>query len=401
MKQLLLLLFLLSAAQATPLEPIRQRYQGLKEQQRRIERQRAGASQSYDQLSRRIEALKAERRPLLPGLPARELDTLLKRARGQAESLEVLDRKVQLLSAQREKAHLELLKSLEQALSQERKALAKSPAQERRAHFERLRALIQERSQMLQTPKPAPETLVQEDLSGSSPEELREMADEISDHAEAIDQQLRLLDAQIQAAQERQSLIRAAQAFRRDESLFAEDERHRRLVRRERSGTPITARRPNPDTSKKPVPMEVSTGPTVVEVDRDTDGDGDEMERQSEMEGGEGEAFGSNDAADPSEEPAAPAPPNYSEPEPAPPALEVGIPISAALEPSQGGSGLLVETAFELGSNWADPGGLSSPELRRLIQQMRERREQLKSSAKAMELRRRALESRAREEEAL
>ncbi|MCA9539701.1 MAG: hypothetical protein KC620_12480, partial [Myxococcales bacterium] len=232
-----LLLALAAPAMAAPLDDARLAHQTAEKTLAALDQKRAELDRQHERLAVEIEALKTKNdNPLLPGVRSPRLDARLKDARALAERLGALDREVRDANAQVEQTRESLRDHLDAELAHLRLTLAEADAADRRAIFEAMRALVDERG-ALAAAAPAPSTVTATlptppDDEMASPGELRELADEAGDHAEQVRRQLDTLEERLGALEERRRLVRAALAFQRDDSLFGQDERNRRLARR-------------------------------------------------------------------------------------------------------------------------------------------------------------------------
>jgi len=134
-----------------------------------------------------------------------------------------------------------LVTALESEILRLQVSLSEVNRDERLVRFERLRALVEERRTLPAAPvaKSAPVVLpAPPDGVVVSAEELQELVDETRDHAERVQAQLDQITARVDALRERRRLLRAAVDFHRDDALFAESERNRRVVTGAREGLP-------------------------------------------------------------------------------------------------------------------------------------------------------------------
>lgn len=225
-------------ALAGPLDGPRRAHAAAAEDLARAEAERAALDRTHEALAAEIEVLKAvAEHPLLPGVRDPRLDARLKEARAVAEDLAALDRAVAAARDAERAGRRALMAALDAELAARREALAAAPPAARRALFDDLHDLIDERQALARAfraergpPTPALPAPPADEVA--SPDELRELADETRDHTEQVQSQLAVLQSRLAALRERQRLVRAAHAFRRDDALFAQDERNRQVVRR-------------------------------------------------------------------------------------------------------------------------------------------------------------------------
>lgn len=234
----LLLTSLWGAAAAQPaLQPARQAWAQAQAQLDALSAQQAELSAQQATLAERIEGLKAGEGRRLPGLPDAQLQEHLQRAQQLAARLSAIDRAHQEALKAAQHSGAALSEALGQQMLQVQAQIAKAPAAERAALFEQLRGLAQEQTALNQptaaasTAAPAAMPRIADELADALPEELRELADEAHDHAQRVRQQLAQIEAHLSQLKKRRRLLRATAALQRDDHLFAEGERGRRLVR--------------------------------------------------------------------------------------------------------------------------------------------------------------------------
>lgn len=255
-----LLALLLSAglalpAMAGPLDDARSAHARAETALADIESRRAAVDRTHEKLAGEIETLKATTGSPLLGVRDPRLDSRLKEAGALAGRLAELDRQAGAARDALDAARRTLVSTLDAELAARRAELARAPAMERRGRFEALRALIEERQTLVAAArvapaKSAPALPAPPTDESASPDELRELADETRDHAEQVQGQMSMLEQQLAALRERQRLVRAAVAFGRDEALFVQDERNRRVVRREEGVAGAEPERTNTPTGR-------------------------------------------------------------------------------------------------------------------------------------------------------
>jgi len=198
--------------------------------------------QAHEALAGEIETLKSARGSQLgPDAQNVVLDERLKRAKAMAADLAALDRRVTAGRAAYVQARSALVTALESEILRLQVSLSEVSREERLVRFERLRVLVEERRTLPaapiveRTPVRLPTTPNGVVVSA---EELRELVDETRDHAERVQTQLTQITTRVSALRERRRLLQAAVDFQRDESLFAESERNRRIVTGAREAMP-------------------------------------------------------------------------------------------------------------------------------------------------------------------
>lgn len=421
MRRLLPLLFVLLAARPGFAGPVDDARAVLAQQQATLveaEAERSALSQAHEALARTIGALKSGP-ALLPGVTDPRLDARLKEARALAERLAERDRAVAEARSRVADARAALVSRIEIELGALRTAIATAPRGERRGLFEAQRALIDERARLLSAEAAdAPDTDVAlpaiDDDEASSPDELRELADETRDNAEKVGAHLAALEARLDALRARRRLLRAAMAFRRDDALFAEDERGRRVLRGE---APQGAAVGRPGRGAEPDgedPGEASGGggaPVAVGDDgpaapnrggapdapegagADAPGAGDEAPQAGAGGEDDGDGFSGdqdNGAADPTAGGVFdPSPPAAPDPAPSAPA-----PVEDPGAPTGGGA-IVFEDAFDPALLAGEVDDLSPGAVSAQIQAVEARRNALEAARRQLDDRRRALEDRA------
>jgi len=264
-----LLTILAGAASASPLGDTREAHALAKSDFSRLSSARSVLDQSYDALAGEIETLKASRSSQLgPATEDAALDERLKRGKGMAEELAELDRGVRRARRAYVEARSSLVTVLESEILRLQLSLSEVSREERQVRFETLRSLVDERRTLpalpveRRAPIELPPTL---DDVVSSPEELRELVDETRDHAERVRAQLDQVNARVEALRARQRLLQAAMDFERDDALFAEGERNRRVVTETREGIATVG---GPIRTAPPTPVEeAEAGPRAAEPD--------------------------------------------------------------------------------------------------------------------------------------
>ncbi len=371
---LVALVLALGVAAAAPVDDVRATLA-------RLDAERAGLAADNERLGAEIAAVKASARaPLLPGVSTGRLDELLKTAREVAARLEALDREAAA-------ARVVLAAALEAEVAEVRRSLPGLTGAAQKQQFERLRGLVAERERLVA----AASRRVELPAAGSdaSADELRELADEARDHSESVQSQLSTLEARLQELQARRRLFRAADNFARDEALFGEGERIRRVVRVDRetlaAGAANPAARPDaPLAAKVPGRDENGAGFDVATEDDAPGAAPPPMDAFAPEAVAGGDADGSRAAG------AEPAPPG-----------EIGF-AGGGIGPSADGAGggaLVVGDALDPALVVGNAENLSPQALADHIRQIEARREALRKTAKALEDRRRDLERRAREAE--
>ena len=235
-----LVALLSGAASAAPLGDTREVHAVTRSDFGRLSSARSVLDQSYEALAAEIETLKGARGSQLGPAPQDgALDDRLKRAKAIAEELAELDRRVGRAQAAYAEARSALVTALESEILRLQLSLSEVSRDERVARFEVLRSLVEERRTLpafvaeRRASVVLPATSV--DVVASA-EELRELVDETRDHAERVRAQLDRVIARVGVLQARRRLLQAAMDFQRDDALFAEGERNRRVVTATREG---------------------------------------------------------------------------------------------------------------------------------------------------------------------
>lgn len=329
-------------------------------------------------LAGQIAALKAGDRAVLPGVTDGALDVLLKEAHEVASRLEAQDRRV--AQAERDEAaeRARLLAALDAALAAESGELSK-PDADRRGAFERMKVLVAERGRLLAAAAVESRRVIELPAvqEGTSPDELRALADEATDNAERVQTQLTALEARLQSLQTRRRVLRAAVAFERDAALFAEDERTRRLVRSEQPVAGVATPRPQPGRGDS------EESPALGAPGRNT-------EDPAPPPAGGGGGFDGPDP--PTDED---GPPDL---ETTPEVVDDGPTGTVAPGPAgvEGAGSVVVETALDPALLAEDVEALSPAAVAEQIRAVEQRRAALKKTADDLEKRRARLEAQAR-----
>ena len=212
-----------------------------------LEQSRAALLAAADALNAQIVRLKGASgagrpRTLMPSGARGELGSRLEQAQALAGTLSTLDRQVEAARAQLLRAEEVLGATLDAEIERRRTQLGGVDLSGRSAAMDALRSLLLERGRAVgQTAPVAGRTvsLPGVDTALASSTELLELADEARDHAEQLEAQLSALGVRLGDLQSRRRVLRAAGTFARDEALFGEDARNRRVVRA--SGDGLTA----------------------------------------------------------------------------------------------------------------------------------------------------------------
>ena len=235
-------LLLASPGWSSPLGASREVHENAKSDFGRLQAARSALEQAHESLASEIEALKSDRGVrLAPDVQDAALGDRLQRAKAMAAELAALDRRVTAARAAYVDARLALVTDLEAEIVRLQVSLSEVGRETRLARFQRLKALVEERRMLPAAPieRRAPVTLpTAPDGLIVSPEELRELVDETRDHAERVQAQLDQINARVNALKQRRRLLQAATDFQRDDSLFSEGERNRRVVTDAREGLP-------------------------------------------------------------------------------------------------------------------------------------------------------------------
>lgn len=408
----LLALLLGSAAWAAPpLEVARGAFAAAAQRLDALSGARARLAAEHEAVAARIEALKsAGAGRLLPGVTDGRLDELLKAAQGDADRLAELDRQHAAAAAEQARHQRALMEALgEQLLALQAQTARAAPA-ERPALFAQLRALAAEQAQVARAgaaparPQGGLPRVDAAALEDASPDELLELADEALDHAERVRRQLAEVEQRLDALRERRRILRAAVAFRRDESLFAEGERNRVIVRGDgpAPGRGVSVGGGNPGAGVPPGDG-ATAGPPVS-------GGGQSPSTGSPAEpGGAGAADG--DAEGAPESPGRGGD-DFSEPPPqagvdngvdpgvtAPPPVAEPAGFGDAFGPTPVGGTGGVDQALDPALFAGGVEDLSPRGIARQIAAHEAHRKALAASAAALEARRKALEARARSQE--
>lgn len=238
MRRLLTIALLLfaSAALAEPVEQARAAHGRAEAAVRDAATRQARVRAEHETVVRQISARKAAAPARLPGVGDGTLDALLKQAHDLASALEAADRAIAAARREVDGRRQALLQAIDAQLGITNQRLANGSDAERRAAFAQMQGLASERARLMAAGQAArPETVrLPAVAEGASADELRELADEASDNVERVRAQLSALEARLSALNARKLMLRAANAFDTDTSLFAEDERNRQLARAER-----------------------------------------------------------------------------------------------------------------------------------------------------------------------
>ncbi|MBU0550253.1 hypothetical protein KKF91_10695 [Myxococcota bacterium] len=393
---LLALALWISGAAAAPIDAARQRLEAAEVALSRVRAQGADLLTRHEQLASQIKIEKSKRAGLNPHARA-QLDALLKASQRSAEALRRQDQAVMEAQAKAAEAKAQLLTRVEAEIVAQRAAFAGARGAARRPHFARLKALLDEREGLLdQAPEVAAlEAPDADELNSDDPEELRALADEARDQREAVEGQLQAIEARLTRLRERQQIQRAALAFRRDDVLYAEDERNRQLFQRSRPEVAVASRGPRPAkpaSSGEAVEDEANVETPVVAAPPSDDGE------PSDQRGGD-EAFegGANGEQDSD---------SWAEPggglalDDAPPPAPSAIPVGG-VEPSPTASSPGAHTRW--GEQIEGGGGAhleGAGDLQAQIQALRARRRALRVSSAALTERQARLQARARRIEA-
>ena len=390
----LLLVLLTGPALAEPLEGARTRFETAHQRVETLESEQARLRASHEALVAEIGRLKATERALLPGIMGGRLDQLLKEAHDLAERLEEQDRRVADAERQAMAERDRLVAALDVALANLNGQLARAdgPAAPRREAFEHMKALVGERSRLLADLAPADRQRVELPPvgDGASPDELRALADEATDNAERVRSQLGALEGRLQALQLRRRVLRAAAAFERDASLFAEDERTRRLVRSDQPAVSVAT--PRAPAATGGARGDVAAGAPTV--DRGAEMPGEQAPAppppSDGAEAGAGDAGNDFDADGIVDDG-----PAFVEPAP-----QVGTVAPGPVSAGAGAGVVVFETALDPALLSDDVEALSPAAIAQQIRAVERRRTDLARTASELEKRRAALEARARALEA-
>ena len=230
---LAVLLLTLPALGAGQLDTLRSSAKAAREQAIVVRSEQMQKRQQLNQLSSRIEALKAEAKGKL--LPGGQLDAALKQSQELSGALTGLAQTMSARDSELESANLALLQALSGQLTQLRADFDRqSDRGSRQKILAQFKALRAEREQV-RAALPAAKVPALEALRFSEdPVELLEQADAMRDNEDKVRRELRVLDGRIAEARSERELDGRVRQFLGEESLF--DDQDRRLrVRRETS----------------------------------------------------------------------------------------------------------------------------------------------------------------------
>ena len=225
------LLLTLPAWGAGQLDTLRGAAKAAREQASVVRSEQMARRQQLNQLSSRIEALKAEAKGKL--LPGGQLDAALKQSQELSDALTGLAQTMSTREGELESANLALLQALSAQLTSLRADFDRQTDRANRqkilAQFKALRA---EREQV-RAALPAAKVPALEALRFSEdPSELLEQADAMRDNEDKVRRELKVLEGRIAEAKSERELDGRVRQFLGEESLF--DDQDRRLrVRRE------------------------------------------------------------------------------------------------------------------------------------------------------------------------
>lgn len=217
---------------AQPLDETRAAFASASSAAAVLAKTRQEVAKKHERLGAEIAALKAAVGSLGPSMSKVELSDRLQRSRQLAEALEALDREAVEASERLDRARSALQSTLDSSLIDRQRALATAAPANRRAQFEAIRSLLAERTTLTAAPKTVGVELPAAVSEASTPEELRELADEAQDNAEKVRTRLDALDERLRRLRQRRRLLSAAVAFQNDTGLFADNQRNRRIVTR-------------------------------------------------------------------------------------------------------------------------------------------------------------------------
>ena len=349
--------------------------------------------------------------PLLVGVGGGPLEDRLKQHQALAGQLGQLDRQVDAARTAETDARRSLVGALDTVIADLRGALVQGDETTRRARFERLRTLVEERSQVALAAASAPVRAVElpaVDPTRVHPGELQDLADETRDQADHVREALGQLEQRLAKLQSRRRMLVAASAFARDESLFGEDERVRRVVsvRSDSVGTADGRRLPGGETTTVGPTSggPTSGGTTASGVDdrgaQDT-ANGSPSPPAAPPESAGAESDGDFAAGDPAAEAttAGGADPSPG-PAPEPVAPPLAVPgVGLGLDGTLGGAqpALVVQDTLAPQLLNTDVSGLRPDALAEQIRQLQAHKRALQKTAIQLEQRRRALEQGANE----
>jgi hypothetical protein len=387
---------------------------------------------------------------ILKGVPTGALDDLLKEAHAIAEQLEVMEAELRSAESARDGRLRGLLGAVDAAIARERAAYAQSDEGARPARFEALRGLLEERGRLMGQIAEAGgavapgvvEAAAPEEAANASPEELRELADEVRDQQEQLRRRKDAILGRLREMKTHRRMMRAAIDFGRDELLFQDDVRNR--LRTSQDPTAVATARPGSVSgggsatsgggTQAPTAGRGNGGDVVADrgeadpADAPTSADADEQAAPPEAAPGAAAGGADSDGDFAGEEPQAgfddgegagaaePPPPDDAaggpgdgagdgfedaiEPEPAPgpdPATAIfGGGAGDGGGVVLGGGATDLDPVLDPDALVGDLNGMSARELTEQIRAFEEEQEELDEAARSLGARRKELEARAR-----
>ncbi len=394
-------------ALAQPLDTARHAFAAATEAETALATTRRRVAGRHERLAQQISALKQSSQGLAPSLAKVELGQQLRLSRSLSTELDGLDREVAAATDRLQQARASLQAALDLTVGTQQRALATAQPTDRRAVFETIKNLLEERSRLQTSPIALTVALPAILTEVSTPDELRELADEAQDNAEKVQSRLGALDSRLDFLRQRRRLLGAAAAFQRDTSLFADDQRNRRILARPTALVSATARRPDKAGEAAALPEIVDAPPGETQADEGDQPNGppsrssDPTPEQGDPSfaaggGGEDKQHSENDmdGAEPAESPEIagvtdPDGQGVFFPEPAAVVHDVGLPAA----PADLGRALVVEDVMDPALLAGQTDGLSSGAVTQQIRALEGNRLRLQRAAQELAARRLALEA--------
>ncbi len=234
---LAVLLLTLPAWAAGQLDGLRSSARAALDQASAVRSEQFQKRQQLNQVSTRIEALKAQAKGKL--LPGSELDAALKQSQELSERLTGLAQTMSARESELETANLALLGALNDQLTRLRADFDRQTDRNARAQtLKQFRALRAEREQV-RAALPAAKIPALEALKFSDdPSELLEQADAVRDNEDKVRRELKALEGRIAEARAERELDGRVRQFLGEESLFDDQDRRLRVRRDVTEQTP-------------------------------------------------------------------------------------------------------------------------------------------------------------------
>lgn len=236
---LAVLLMTLPAWGAGQLDALRSSAKAARDQAGAVRSEQMQKRQQLNQLSTRIEALKAEVKGKL--LPGSELDAALKQSQEFSGALTGLAQTMSARESELENANLALLTALNEQLTRLRADFDRQSERSARSQIlKQFKALRAEREQV-RAALPAAKVPALEALKFSDdPTELLEQADAVRDNEDKVRRELKVLEGRITEAKAERDLDGRVRQFLGEESLFDDQDRRLRVRRETMEAAPST-----------------------------------------------------------------------------------------------------------------------------------------------------------------